>query len=32
MCVCVKINNCYTEWFEISSGVRQGDTLSPNLF
>ena len=20
---CVKINNCNTEWFEISSGVRQ---------
>ena len=29
---CVKINNCNTEWFEISSGVRQGDTLSPCLF
>ena len=29
---CVKINNCNTEWFEISSGVRQGDTLSPSLF
>ena len=29
---CVKIINCNTEWFEISSGVRQGDTLSPSLF
>ena len=29
---CVKINNCNTAWFEISSGVRQGDTLSPSLF
>ena len=29
---CVKINNCNTEWFEISSGVRRGDTLSPSLF
>ena len=29
---CVKINNCNTEWFEISSGVRQGDTLSPSQF
>ena len=28
---CVKINNCNTDWFEISSGVRQGDTLSPSL-
>ena len=28
---CVKINNCNTNWFEISSGVRQGDTLSPSL-
>ena len=28
---CVQINN-NTEWFEILSGVRQGDTLSPSLF
>ena len=26
------MNNCNTEWFAISSGVRQGDTLSPSLF
>ena len=29
---CVKINNCNTDWFEISSGVRQGETLSPSVF
>ena len=29
---CMKINNYYTDWFEINNGVRQGDTLSPPLF
>ena len=29
---CVKNNNCNTEWFEISPGVRLGDTLSPSVF
>ena len=28
----VRINQMYTDWFSISSGVRQGDTLSPTLF
>ena len=29
---CVKINNYNTDWFSISSGVKQGDSLSPTLF
>ncbi len=29
---CVKVNNNITQWFDISSGVRQGDSLSPTLF
>ena len=29
---CVKVNNFVTEWFDITSGVRQGDPLSPTLF
>jgi hypothetical protein len=28
----VKINNNYTEWFEMKTGVRQGDPLSALLF
>jgi hypothetical protein len=28
----VKLNSNITEWFNISSGVRQGDPLSPTLF
>ncbi len=28
----VKLNNLYTPWFNITAGVRQGDTLSPTLF
>ena len=28
----VKVNKLYTDWFSISSGVRQGDTLSPTPF
>jgi hypothetical protein len=28
----IRINSCYTDWFNVSSGVRQGDTLSPTLF
>ena len=29
---CIRLNNLYTPFFEIDSGVRQGDTLSPTLF
>ena len=29
---CVRINNNFTDWFSISSGVRQGDNLAPTLF
>ena len=28
----VKVNNLFTDWFKVSSGVRQGDNLSPILF
>ena len=28
----VKVNNIFTDWFNVSSGVRQGDNLSPVLF
>jgi len=28
----VKVNNCYSEWFETKTGVRQGDPLSALLF
>ncbi len=30
--VCVKLNNSITQWFDISSRVRQGDSLSTTLF
>ena len=29
---CVNMNGYLSEWFDISMGVRQGDTLSPTLF
>ena len=28
----VKLNNYVTEWFQTTSGVKQGDTLSPTMF
>jgi hypothetical protein len=28
----VKVNNSYSEWFEMKTGVRQGDPLSALLF
>ena len=29
---CVRLNEVNTEWFETTSGVKQGDSLSPTLF
>ena len=29
---CVRLNNNYTDWFDITSGVKQGDVRSPTLF
>ena len=29
---CLKINSMFTDWFNVLSGVRQGDNLSPTLF
>ena len=29
---CIRINNMYTEFFNINCGVRQGDVISPKLF
>ena len=28
----VKLNNIFTKWFDTTTGVRRGDTLSPTLF
>ena len=28
----VQVNDCFTSWFLTTSGVRQGDNLSPTLF
>ena len=29
---CVRLNELHTNWFPTSSGVKQGDALSPTLF
>ena len=29
---CVQVNDKLTDWFNVDSGVRQGDSLSPTLF
>lgn len=29
---CVRLNNNNTDWFKVTSGVKQGDCLSPTLF
>ena len=29
---CVKLNGMLTSWFPVSSGVRQGDSISPTIF
>jgi hypothetical protein len=29
---CIRLNNNYSEWFITTSGVKQGDNLSPTLF
>lgn len=29
---CIKLNSNITGWFDVSNGVRQGDSLSPTLF
>ena len=29
---CVKVNGQLTDWFSVTSGVRQGDNLAPTLF
>ena len=28
----VRVNNSCSDWFDITVGVKQGDTLSPTLF
>ena len=28
----IRLNGLYTPWFDVNSGVRQGDSLSPTLF
>ena len=29
---CIRLNETYSEWFNTTSGVKQGDNLSPTLF
>ena len=29
---CVKLNDCFTDWFPVQNGVKQGSVLSPTQF
>ena len=29
---CIQLNDMFTDWFSVSSGVKQGDNVSPTLF
>ena len=29
---CIKLNKLFTDWFDVNSGVKQGDNMSPTLF
>ena len=29
---CIRVNNEVTDWFDVTTGARQGDSLSPTLF
>ena len=29
---CIKLNKLLTDWFDVNSGVKQGDNMSPTLF
>lgn len=29
---CIRLNNLHSDWFDVNSGVKQGDNISPTLF
>ena len=29
---CTTLNKLFTDWFDVNSGVKQGDNMSPTLF